>query len=370
MLAKSPLDGRRRSLSPDVAIVCFSHLRWNFVYQRPQHLMSRFARERAVYFIEEPDECNDGLPFRAYTSDEGVVVVTPSVAAGRAVDDVFKRFGICEFVAWYYTPAALEFSTHLRPRATVYDCMDQLSAFKNADPRLPELETLLLRRADVVFCGGRSLYEQKRRFHGNVHALPSSVDRVHFKAARSILDEREEQRDLARPRAGYYGVIDERLDIELLGRLASLLPDWNFVIVGPVVKIDPGSLPVRSNIRYVGHRPYESLPGFLAGWDVAIQPFARNAATEFISPTKTLEYLAAGKRVVSTSIRDVVEPYGRTGLVEIADDPPAFAAALDRLRGSERDVAWLAAVDRMLQGTSWERTWETMDEAIAEVAVA
>src|SRR5690606_28943889 len=103
-------------------------------------------------------------------------------------------------------------------------------------------------------------------------------------------------------RIGYAGVIDERIDLVLLDQVARARPDYQFVMLGPIAKIDPATLPQRGNIHYLGSKKYADLPRYLAGWDVAMMPFALNDATRFISPTKTPEYLAAGRRVVSTAI--------------------------------------------------------------------
>jgi UDP-galactopyranose mutase len=136
-------------------------------------------------------------------------------------------------------------------------------------------------------------------------------------------------------------------------------------MIGPVVKIDEASLPRLANIHYLGMKSYDELPSYMAGWDVAILPFAHNAATRFISPTKTPEYLAAGCPVVSTSIRDVVRPYGERRLVAIADTPSEFAdaiAAALTVDGRES----VARADRFLAQLSWDRTWSAMNALVVE----
>jgi UDP-galactopyranose mutase len=308
----------------------------------------------------------------------GVRVVTPHVRHGSLPEEAHNAQralldrhlddeGVGDFVLWFYTPMALAFTEHLKPRAVVYDCMDELSAFRGAPPELREREAELFRRADIVFTGGQSLYEAKRQQHPNVHAFPSSVDMHHFARARGALLEPADQAMVPRSRVGFFGVLDERLDVELLDGLARLRPDIELVMIGPVVKIDPARLPRHPNLRYLGPKPYAALPDYIAGWDVAMMPFARNEATRFISPTKTLEYMAAGKPVVSTSIRDVVRPYGEQGLARIADTPEAFARAIDEARGEDA-VARLAAFDGYLAGTSWDRTWSRM-RALVDRAV-
>ena len=359
-------------IHPDLLV--FSHLRWNFVFQRPQHLMVRFARERRVFFIEEPifDEAEPRLEVRE-SDDDGPLVVVPHLPEGTAetaahrmlaalVDSLVDVYDIQRFVTWYYTPMALPFSRHLQPLAVAYDCMDELSLFRGAPPLLVELERELLRRADVVFTGGQSLYEVKRGKHHNVHPFPSSVDVAHFAKARDAQMDPADQAPISRPRLGFFGVLDERLDIELLRGVAELRPDWQMVMLGPVVKIDPASLPRRPNIHYLGAKKYTELPAYLAGWDVALLLFARNEATRYISPTKTPEYLAAGKPVVSTSIRDVVRPYGARGLVEIADTPQEFVSAVAAcLRGDEERKS---AADAFLSRMSWDRTFREMKKLL------
>jgi len=354
-------------------------LRWDFVFQRPQHLMSRAARGRRIFFWEEPEwmtpaERADGVPdLRLQTTQHGVTVATPLLRSGMdessaiqaqrcLLDRLLRTEKITDPVLWYYTPQALPFSNHVvTQRPIVYDCMDELSAFLGADPSLPGRERALLDRADVVFTGGFSLYEVKRHQHGNVYPFPSGVDVAHFRPARRGLPEPADQRSIPHPRVGFYGVIDERLDTGLLAQLATLRPDWQIVLVGPVVKVDPNTLPKAANLHYLGGKNYTELPAYLGGWDVALMPFARNDATRFISPTKTPEYLAGGKPVVSTPITDVVRHYGRAKAVRIAESAPDFVAAIeDALRLSREPQAWLAEADEMLSAASWSGIWSRM----------
>jgi UDP-galactopyranose mutase len=357
-------------------LICFSHLRWNFVFQRPQHLMSRFARDMNVIFWEEPV----GIPSRqtAYLQVReapdapNVRVVVPHLPEGMPDDareaalsrllDAHVASVRGPLIAWYYTPMMLPFSRHLFADVTVFDAMDELSKFKFAPAKLIENEAELLMRADVVFTGGSSLYEAKKDRHDSVHCFPSSVDRAHFFKARAELFDPADQEDLPRPRLGFYGVIDERFDIELLDRVAEMRPNWSFVMVGPVVKISEEDLPKRPNIHYLGSKTYEQLPFYLSGWDVALMPFAMNESTQFISPTKTPEYLAGGKPVVSTPIKDVVRHYGQLEGVKIASTPQEFVeaceAALDLSRNLES--GWLAEADLLLSATSWDTTQARM----------
>ncbi|WP_244818029.1 glycosyltransferase family 1 protein [Caballeronia sp. Lep1P3] len=358
-------------------LLCLSHLRWNFVYQRPQHLLSRIAKHAEVLFFEEPrrtDQADAWLDVR--TTDEGIRVMTPCLPAGltREQEEHAQRALLDAYLAgsqtwdlglWYYSPMTLSFTDHLDARLIVYDCMDELSAFKNAPPQLAEREARLMRKADVVFTGGQSLYESKRRFHHNVHAFPSSVDIGHFEKACKPLPEPSDQAELPGPRLGFYGVLDERFDAALIGALAAARPDWQFIMLGPVAKIRPADLPQAQNIHYLGQKAYEDLPRYLAGWDVALMPFAINEATRYISPTKTPEYLAAGRPVVSTPIADVVSRYGDSGVVHIANDAGSFERAIETALADAADrAAFMDRVKSVLAGMSWDNTCAAM---LAEV---
>ena len=358
-------------------IVTFTHLRWDFVFQRPQHLLTRCARLHRVFVIEEPVVDGGAPRLDVSIRQQGIHLVVPRLPAGltaAAVADAqssllrrfFRSQQIHDYVLWYYTPMAMEFTRGLRPRAVVYDCMDELSAFAGAPPAMQLREQELLKTADVVFTGGHALFESKRHSHPNVHAFPSSVDVDHFARARVEQPDRADQARIPHPRLGFFGVVDERMDLALLRRLSGLRPDWHLVVIGPVVKIDPAQLPTAPNIHYLGPKAYEELPAYIAGWDVALLPFARNDATRYISPTKTPEYLAAGLPVVSTSIRDVVRPYGINGLARIADEPADFAAAIEAALSEDRS-ARLRQVDAFLTQTSWDGTWTQMYRLVSGV---
>lgn len=357
-------------------IVCISHLRWDFVLQRPQHLLNRAAQEGRVLYVEEP-MWGDWAPHMDVTTrNSGVLVAVTHLPERlhpqesleiqrRLLDTAVSTHVGDNFTLWYYTPMGLPFSNHLSAATVVYDCMDELSAFAGAPAALKTSEAELFRRADVVFTGGHSLYEAKRRRHPRVFAFPSSVDVGHFARARRVSRDPSDQADISHPRLGFFGVIDERMDYDLLAGVAGARPDWHLVLIGPTAKVDPAALPRAANIHYLGPKPYAELPEYIAGWDVALLPFARNEATRFISPTKTPEYLAAGKPVVSTSIRDVVRPYGEQGLVHIADTVDAFVEASATCLTGE-PVARLEAVDAFLEHLSWDSTWRQMRRAITQ----
>jgi UDP-galactopyranose mutase len=349
--------------------------------------MSRFAEAGRVVFWEEPEaalpEMEPALGVRT-CAETGVMVVTPSLpetlaenereAVLKGLLDAYLAGEKGPFVRWYYTPMMLPFSRHIEAVSTVYDCMDELANFRFAPPQLLALERELLASADVVFTGGYSLYEAKKGLHPNIHPFPSSVDRAHFGRARAMDAVPDDQGALPRPRFGFYGVIDERMDLELLAAVADAHPEWSLVMVGPVVKVDPADLPQRPNIHYLGSKTYEELPAYLGGWDVALMPFAINESTKFISPTKTPEYLAGGRPVVSTPVTDVIRHYGDLDSVFIADGADAF------IKGCEQALAlvrsgdeWLNEVDLKLANLSWDITYARMaglvHEAIAVPSV-
>lgn len=358
----------------DAPIVCFSHLRWDFVLQRPQHLMQRFSADRQVFFFEEYIPTDHHLAYLEIHPFAGTTVkaIRPRVPHGwsepqreealaHLLDDLLALHGGRQPILWFYTPLMFAFARHVDAAAVVYDCMDELANFKFAPPQLKAMEQALLDRADVVFTGGYSLYEAKRGRHDNLHAFPSSVDAHHFRTARNGHASPSDQADIPGPRLGYYGVIDERLDLGLIRDIAAARPDWSFIFLGPVVKISHDELPRAPNIHYLGQKSYAELPSYLSGWDVALMPFALNEATRFISPTKTPEYLAAGRPVVSTPITDVVRSYGDVPGVFIGEDAARFvdacaaALALQHAAGS-----WLDTVDALLGRSSWDDTAREM----------
>lgn len=328
-------------------LIVFSHLRWDFVYQRPQHLLSRIAHRHRVVFIEEPVYAAGAQPhFERHMPCDNVLVlrpVSPVEAPGfhddqlavlkPLVQQLLQDEELEDHLAWFYTPMALPLLAELKPECVIYDCMDELSAFKGAPRQMRQRESALLKRADLVLTGGPSLYQSKRDLNRNVHCLPSSVDAPHYAPERitqhceEYLAAEQLQGHILAPRIGFFGVIDERLDLGLVDAIAAARPDWHVVMVGPVVKVDPAALPQRDNIHWLGQQTYARLPALVAGWDVCMLPFALNEHTRYISPTKTLEYLAAEKPVVSTPVNDVVGMYG--DVVRIAHDPAAFIEACE-----------------------------------------
>lgn len=354
-------------------LVALSHLRWDFVYQRPQHLLSRAARRHRVLFVEEPVEAEAfALPSREVLPNLSVVAPTVPHGTDPAAIEAWLAEGLPrlvrgwrrgELAVWHYAVMAEPVTRGLDAAIVVYDCMDELSLFRGAPPDLVERERALLGRADLVFTGGHSLWEAKRDLHPSVHAFPSSVDVQHFSRARREQEEPAALHGIPHPRLVYAGVIDERIDLPLLASVAAS-GVGEVVLVGPTAKIDPDDVPSGPGIHRLGMQPYEALPALFSHASVGLMPFALNEATRFISPTKTPEYLAAGLPVVSTPIRDVVRGYaGLADTVRIADGTRAFAEACEDLvrRRPSMDEA-----DRVLATMSWDTTWEAMERLMEQ----
>lgn len=360
-------------------ILVFSHLRWDSVRQRPHHVLSRLATQRRILFVEEPVCQAHDKPGWTFERPEHNIMVcrphTPATRPGFCAEQAEYLAPLlrqlhhdhlpADFIAWLYTPMALPLVRPLRPDLLVYDCMDELAAFRFAPGEIVSWENELLQEADLVFTGGPSLYAARQNRHPHVHCFPSSVDSAHFAQAREGLREPDDQVTIARPRLGFFGVIDERFDLALIAALSAAAPQWQIVLVGPVVKIDPAGLPRAANLHYLGARDYEELPQYLSGWDVCLLPFALNEATRFISPTKTLEYMAAEKPIVSTPVADVKSLYGH--VVDIASTPEEFVEACDRaLKESlPEHEARRHATSRLLAQTSWDNTVRSMDTLMA-----
>ena len=373
----------RASLSTGLTrspIICFSHLRWDFVLQRPQHLMQRYSKDRKVFYFEEYIPTDHHLAYLEIHSFAGTTVksIRPRIphwwkeadrdaGLARLLDEVIDLNGEARPIMWFYTPLMYGFAKHVDAAAIVYDCMDELANFRFASPLLKDAEQSLMKGADVVFTGGLSLYDAKKNRHPNVHVFPSSVDIGHFRAGRSgNLQEPADQAAIAGHRLGYYGVIDERLDLDLIRSVASSRPDFSLIFLGPVVKISPEDLPRAPNIHYLGLKAYADLPAYLSGWNAALMPFALNDATRYISPTKTPEYLASGRPVVSTRVTDVVRSYSGVEGVFLADGTTEFIAACDAaIDLTKGDDGWIENVDILLGCSSWDKTFENMSEIVA-----
>ena len=380
----SPLASKPAE-NADAPIIVHSHLRWDFVWQRPQQLLSRLAQRNDVLFVEEPLYLDDIASARLDISlpiarlhravpllpgtlrgqyDESIVrvreLVRQNIAADGALGGLFAQP-----IQWFYTPMpAPAMIGAFGERAVVYDCMDELSKFRFAPTELVDRERYLMSSSDVVFAGGYKLSQSKAKYHGNVHFFGCGVDVAHFATARSAdLEVPREISALTKPVIGYYGVIDERIDYELLHDVATSLPEAELVMVGPVVKVDPKDLPQGPNIRWLGQRQYAELPAHVKGFDVCLMPFALNEATEYINPTKTLEYMAAGKPIVSTAVSDVVHNF--TPVVAVANSNAEFVAAV-RAAIESPNAELIKRGLEQARSNSWESIVARMERIIRD----
>ncbi|WP_020212291.1 glycosyltransferase [Flavobacterium rivuli] len=340
-------------------MVVFCHLRWDFVYQRPQHLISRMAKDQKILLIEEPWFREHEEESRLTKINDNLHVLQPNVRHIEEIETVLAQYtGKKAATGWFYSASFVPLLSYFEFDTVVYDCMDELTLFKNAPEKLIEQERYLMANASVVFTGGKSLYESKAQHHDNVHCFPSSVDQEHFAKAQNGIAIPHDIANIQGPIAGYFGVIDERLNLQLINEVALLKPDMSFVMIGPLAKIGEHDLPRQHNIHYLGMKDYKELPGYLKAFSVAMMPFALNDATKYISPTKTLEYMAAGKPMVSTAIKDVVRDY--SGCVEIVESAEEFSAAIDKLIAGAPDVLLEAKYAAILKNTSWNATADKM----------
>jgi glycosyltransferase involved in cell wall biosynthesis len=370
------------SPSDSYGIVVFSHLRWKFVWQRPQQFLSRFAANHPVLFMElteydlgDDDEpvleletvapnvtmANLHLPIKLHGSEK--VNELMRTYCRIAIEAVNVDGSFDNPLLWYYSPMDVAWSMgYISGRGIVYDCMDELSQFRGAPPELVERERQLMQQADIVFTGGYELWLKKKQQHPNVHFFGCGVEYDHFHKATNGDPLPKDVQALKRPIVGWFGVVDERVDYDLLAKVAELRPDYSFVLVGPVVKVDPATLPQAPNIHWLGGRDYKVLPDYCRAYDVCMMCFALNEATQYINPTKALEYLATGKPVVGTPVNDVVRQYSDTVL--IGKTPDDFAELIDRaLLNPDREM--LRRGDEMAQEASWESTVEKMQILIS-----
>lgn len=347
-------------------LLVFAHTRWDFVFQRPQHLMSRFAKYRRVYYFEEPIfGMTDQPRLHMRETSEGVHVYVPylpkitksediEAALRDLVNELIFEEAISEYSCWFYSPMAWSFTNHLKPAAVIFDWMEELLP-------MTEFEAQLAEKADLVFTDGQSLFEEKRKFFSNLHFFPSSIDYAHFAQGRMQLVEPDDQINIPHPRLGFCGVLDGNLDAELIGYIADQYPDWQLVVIGPLVKVEAETLFKRTNIHYLGRKDFHALPLYFAGWDCAILPFKQHSHVNAINPSKIPEYLAAGKPVVSTALPDIVSSFGDAGLVYVADSAQNFVTLVEKaMLNKQRDLEWLERVDSYLAQTSWDMTFKKM----------
>ena len=348
-------------------LVVFCHLRWDFVYQRPQHIISRLSEDYKVLFVEEPWKSSDpGHSLKIISPN--LHIFRPNISImdelTEALSEVLRSSEIP--MAWFYSPSFCSVLKYLQFETVIYDCMDELSLFKGAPASLIQQERTLLENSDIVFTGGRSLFEAKQPHHPNVYCFPSSVDFNHFAKATNGISLPADISEIPSPIVGYFGVVDERLDLELIEETATKLPEVSFVFIGPVVKISESDLPKLPNIYYLGMKDYQTLPNYLKAFKIAIMPFALNDATKYISPTKTLEYMAAEKPIISTRVKDVEREY--SNCVHLVSDSNEFVEKVKMiLYPKELELSYLKSYDDILNKTSWNSTVNGMKEAIGEL---
>lgn len=365
-------------------IIVHCHLRWDFVWQRPQQIFSRLAGKHRIAFIEEPmltTEPADATPRLEVSEPQpNIVRIVPVLPASLSGTDAqcmavlalvrqalhSHPLLIGQFerpVQWFYSPMTApcllgKFGAH----GVVYDCMDELANFRFAPADIAAREQFLMSHADIVFTGGYQLFQAKSRHHPNVHFHGCGVDVAHFGRARLAQTEVPASvATLPRPVFGYFGVIDERLDYTLIAALAERYPDASIVMAGPLAKVERDQLPDLSNIHWLGQQSYEALPALVKGFDVCLMPFALNEATRYINPTKTLEYMAAGKPIVSTAVADVVRNF--TPVVDVARSQDGFVQAVERA-WRQPDAALIDQGVERAQGASWKSTVATMRREI------
>lgn len=362
----------RSQTSQSYDMVVFCHLRWDFVYQRPQHIISRMSKKMRILLIEEPvgfapeDENTGNL----IVVNDNLHVLQPRTNSIEEIKNILPQFLPTKNISigWFYSPSFVALLPAFDFDTVIYDCMDELTLFKGAPAELLEQEKFLISNADIIFTGGKSLYESKKQLHKNVHCFPSSVDQEHFAKALNGVSIPDDIVNIPSPIVGYFGVIDERIDLDLLNDTAKMNPEVSFVMIGPLAKIGENDLPRQNNIHYLGMKSYAVLPNYLKAFSVAMMPFALNDATKFISPTKTLEYIAAGKPIISTAIKDVVRDYSHC--VSIVDSPQSFSDAIDALLQSSDKFSRDADYREILDNTSWNNTVNKMNVLISKTTAA
>jgi len=350
-------------------MIVFCHLRWQFVYKRPQHIISRMANTMKILFIEEPLEYKEKENCgNLIVINEMLHVLQPNVKDIQSIVEIIPQYVSNTTISygWFYSAAFCPLLGSMEFENVIYDCMDELSLFKNASEHLTNQEKYLISQSNIIFTGGKSLYESKKQFHKNVHCIPNSVDNYHFAKALNGVAIPDDIASLKSPIVGYYGVIDERINLELLHEAAKKLPNISFVMIGPLGQIEENELPKESNIHYLGIKPYSQLPNYLKAFDVAMMPFALNDATKYISPNKTLEYIAAGRAIISTKIPDVVSDYSICiNLIDTADEfCEAIVFQLERRDRLSMEMEYY----KILQNTSWDATADKMKSIIKTFA--
>ncbi len=364
-IVKNNVIVKSHEFSKKYDMVVFSHLRWDFVYQRPQHLITRLSKVFNILVVEEPIPISGENNYEVRTISPSLTILQAKVESIAGIIQVLSKLQLKKFsYAWFYSAAFVDLLPYLKIDTIIYDCMDELSQFKGASPTLKSQEKLLIEEADVIFTGGKSLYEEKAKTSSSVYCFPSSVDVEHFGRASYSTAKPDDLINITNPIVGYIGVIDERIDYELLQKTAQLSPEFALVMIGPVVKVNENDLPSEANIHYLGMKAYDDLPEYLSAFTIAMMPFALNDATQYISPTKTLEYMAANKPIISTPIKDVVRDYDN--VVSIVSSANEFVSAIQNINTSA--INNLTEYKHILDQTSWNHTANSMINIINTVS--
>ncbi len=386
MAADAVKNADDQKLGHEYSILVHSHLRWDWVWQRPQQFLSRLSENHPILFVEEPWFVDYLIESETtvWQAEKfpNITVVRPHFPEAwkkdRARIDAERRKTVDELLAgplgdtfsepvqWFYDPmAVIPFGGQMNEIANIYDCMDQLSQFRGAPAELVRRERLLLELADVVFAGGPKIHQAKVLHNENCHSYGCGVEIAHFgKARRPETPIPDDVAHLQGPVLGFFGCVDERMDYELLAKMAAAHPEWQIVIIGPAIKVDPEQFPQRENIHWLGAREYQQLPGYVKAFDVCLMPFAINEATEFINPTKALEYMATGTPIVSTAIEDVVLQF--SDVVQIADSHEEFIAFCERTISSPDSEAIQLGLE-LTTLNSWEAIVERLEQHISDV---
>lgn len=353
-------------------LIVLSHLRWDFLFQRPQHILSRYGRYRRVYYFEEPLFGMTEIPrLHIKETPDNVLVVVPHIPTkgspqelnlqlAKLLDELIEDEEIIEYSLWYYTPMALNFTRHLKPQNIIFDLMDELINFYEDKRQLGLLEKELTDNADLVFMNGRTLFNSKKHLNSNIHELPSSIDFKHFSLARQKLIEPDDQVHIPHPRIGFYGVIDQRVDLEIIGKIAELEPLYQFIVLGPIINVKTSELPIRNNIHFLDKKDYHALPLYLAGWDCVFMPYRLDDSTKLFSPAKILEFLAAGKPVVASPLPDIIYSYKGKELIHLAKSPEEFIKKINLALQENRNEEWITKIDSFLQDQNWDDLFSKM----------
>ncbi|GAB3512776.1 glycosyltransferase family protein [Emticicia fontis] len=363
-------------------LLCFSPIKWESVFQRPQHLMSHAAKKWRVFYIEDPsfeEKIKEPeLGIKELKKHKNLLVVSPKLSKDLSKKDTDKimqellarlcaDYKILNYGTWYYSPTVIQYTSELYPRVVVYDCCTPI---RSTQPALIDIENELISQSDLVFTNGKSLYEAKQNWHPQVYNFPSSIDKEHFMQARIELPEPADQEEILLPRLGLYGAIDECFDVELLRALSDRRPDWQFVLIGPIVGIDEDKLPKAENIHYLGTKSYQEMPSYISGWNAALLLVSTSIASQAHIPTRTPEYLAAFKPIISTPVPDIISPYQEMGLVNTAENVFEFETAIEEVLLHDKRKEWKKNIDEFLKTHSWDITWQQMRHLIKTHIIA